>query len=439
MERALRLGELAEKTSQPDAAIGFYQAALEGGAGGADAQRIYNSLVALYHARQDFDAESRMLFRAVDDERLSESASTRASRLVQAADLYRKRLGRPEEAQKAYERALTLDPLHLAALDSLQALAEAADNWEEVANVLSRKVAATQKRPAQQKAILGRLAQLQAEKLGRPDAAREAYARALALDPDFRPALVFLCDEARQSGKRDDERRHLERLVAQPADPIDSEARPSELTRLGQLQLAAGQVAEAETSARRALELSPRHARALHLLDEVLTRSGDHGGVGVAAPPAGGAGDRSRAELRAALTASGAARSAGTALGGDRRLAGAHAAATECRSGVVAAGGAVARRGPVGGAVRRLGAAGGAPRRRGTAQRSGGALVEASHLLHDKLNDQVRAKQMLEQALEVQPKSKVAISGLLTLALGRATTPTKKMRCSAGWPTSRTT
>src|SRR5262249_58720899 len=35
---------------------------------------------------------------------------------------------------------------------------------------------------------------------------------------------------------------------------------------------------------------------------------------------------------------------------------------------------------------------------------------------HDKLDDSVRAKQMLERALEVQPRSKVAISGLLTLA-----------------------
>jgi tetratricopeptide (TPR) repeat protein len=422
VERAMRLGELAEKTSQPELAIGFYQAALEGGASGADAQRSYNALVSLHHARQDFDAEARTLLRGVDDERLSESASVRGGRLVQAADLLRKRLARPEEARQIYERALTLDPLHLAALDSLQSLAEAVENWEEVANVLSRKVAATQKRPAQQKAILGRLAQLQAEKLGRTDAAREAYGRALALDPDFRPALVFLVEEARQSGNRDEERRHLERLVALPADPVDVETRPAELTRLGQLQLAAGNLAEATASARRALELSPRHARALQLYDEVLTRSGDQAALVSLL--------RQRAELeihheqsfellsrRAALLDQLGRRQ--EAIAGWQEL-------TQLRPTAAAAWTRLAALLRDDGqwpalcdVLARLAERHAAEGRRGEAE---ALLVEASHLAHDKLEDSARCKQLLERALEVQPRSKVAISGLLTLARARGDT-----------------
>src|SRR5262249_10501340 len=274
--RALRLGELSEKTAQPSEAIRYYQSALESGASGADAQRAYNALVALHHTQKDPDAEARVQLAAADNEKLNEKSSGRAGRLVAAADLLRKKLGRPEDARKNYERALTVDPLQLAALDALESLAEAADDWEEVANVLGRKVAATQKRPSQQKAILGRLARLQADKLGRPDAAKEAYGRALEIDPDFRPALVFLAEEARRFLERAEELRYLERLIAQPVDPVDLETRPSELTRLGQLHLAAGRAASAEAAARQALELSPRHPRALALLDEVLSRGGNH-------------------------------------------------------------------------------------------------------------------------------------------------------------------
>jgi tetratricopeptide (TPR) repeat protein len=422
VERAIRLGELAEKTSHPEAAIGFYQAALEAGAGGADAQRIYNALVSLYHSRQDFDAESRTLLRAVDDERVSESPSLRAGRLVSAADLFRKRMGRLEEAQKAYERALTLDPLHLAALDSLQALAEGAENWEEVANVLSRKVAATQKRPAQQKAILGRLAQLQAEKLGRPDAAREAYGRALALDPDFRPALVFLAQEARQSGSRDDERRHLERLVAQPVDPVDNEARPAELTRLGQLQLGAGNLTDAETSAKRALELSPRNPRALQLRDEILTRAGNQLALVDLL--------RQRAELEVHHDQSFEllSRRAGLLdqLGRQKEAISAWQELTQLRPTAAAPWGRLAQLlrdegnwAELCDVLRRLAERHTADGKRGEAE---ALLVEAAHILHDKLNDHPRSRQMLERALEVQPRSKVAISGLLTLARASSNT-----------------
>jgi tetratricopeptide (TPR) repeat protein len=419
VERALRLGELADKGGQSNDAIGFYQAALDAGASGSDAQRAYNALIAQHHAKKDADAEARVLIAAVDDERLNESAAARAGRLVTAADLLRKRLERPDEARRAYERALTLDPLHLAALDALESLAENIEDWEEVANILSRKVAATHKRPAQQKAILGRLARLQDDKLGRPDAAREAYGRALAIDPDFRPALIYLVEEARRTGDRDEELQSLERLVQHEADLSDGETRPNELTRLGQLYLAAGRAADAEASARKALELSPRHGRALALLDDLLTRAGQNEAL---LPLL-----QQRASLEAnhdqgfELWSRRAALLDQMGRRGEAILA--WQELTQLRPGAAAAWTRLAallredqKWGPLCDALGRLAESHAAEGRRAEAE---GLFVEISHLAHDKLGDLPRARAMLERALEVQPRSKMAISGLLTLARAR--------------------
>jgi tetratricopeptide (TPR) repeat protein len=419
VERALRLGELAERTKRPADAIGYYQSALEGGAGGADATRAWNALIALYHLRADHEAEARALLAAADDDRLVESPTVRAGRLVTAAEILRKRTGRLDEAHQIYERALTLDPLHLAALDALEAIAESENDWEAAAQVLSRKVAATAKRPAQQKAILGRLARLQADRLGRPDAAREAYGRALAIDPDFRPALVYLAAEAQRTRDGDEELRCLERLVALPVDPVEADARPNELTRLAQLKLAAGRNDDAERHLRDALEIHPRHVRALALYDEVLGRAGKRGEqAAVLALRAELEPDHDQAfELlsrRAAL------------LDGLGRRAEAIAAYQQLTSLKPAAAGAWNRLAAVlreDGAwaqlaemLARLAERHAADGRRDEAE---ALFVEVAHLCHDRLKDPNRAHAMLDRALEVAPKSKVALAGLLTLARGR--------------------
>src|SRR5205085_1303681 len=111
-------------------------------------------------------------------------------------------------------------------------------------------------------------------RLGRPDAAREAWLRALEIDPEFRPALAFLAAEARTHGDDVEEVARLEQLVALPFDPTEPEARVEQLLRLGQLHAAAGRTEKAESCVRRALEGQPRERRALQLYDELLTHAG---------------------------------------------------------------------------------------------------------------------------------------------------------------------
>src|SRR5205823_13119497 len=102
------------------------------------------ALVGIFHARGDFAAEADVLLRFADDARTQESDALRAGRVVAAADVLRKRGGQREQAIACYERALGLDPLQLVALDALESLATETGDIERVAQVLGRKVAATQ-------------------------------------------------------------------------------------------------------------------------------------------------------------------------------------------------------------------------------------------------------------------------------------------------------
>ena len=270
-ERALRLGELTDRLGDRQAAIRFYQAALEE-ASGADATRAWNGLIGQYYSLGNHEAHAVALITAADDPRLSESIAVRAGRLVSAADILRKRLSRVDDAVALYERALLIDPLQIAALDALESIAESTGDLERCAQVLGRKIAATARRPAQQKAILGRLATLQIQ-LGRSDAARQAYRRTLEIDPDFRPAHVYFAAQAKTKGDVEAEIGHLVNLVAFDPDGPVPESVPEELGRLAELYLSRDLDDKAADSARRALALDASIKSAQEVLQALSSKT----------------------------------------------------------------------------------------------------------------------------------------------------------------------
>ena len=418
VERALRLGEIAERQGRAEEAVKFYEAALAAGAHAADAARAHNALIGIFRSRGDWSAEATALLRAADDATTNEADTVRAGRLVAAADLLRKRGGRRDEAIAGYERALALDPLQLVALDALEALATESGDAERVAQVLSRKVAATAKRPADQRAILGRLAALQAE-LGRPDAARAAWSRALEIDPSFRPALTWLAADAHARGAADDERAALSRLVTLPADPSEPDGSAASWARLGELHFADGRSDEAERAARRALALHPRERAALALLDGVLAARGSSPELAALLAV--------RAEVEtdfdvivellfrraALLEGSGDARAAMQAYEQLIALRPSSAAAWNRLAALLREAGEWA---PLAQLLTRLAERHAADGRRAEAE---GLYVDIAHLAHDRLGDAERARAILHKALEVEPRSKVALTSLLALARGR--------------------
>jgi tetratricopeptide (TPR) repeat protein len=422
VERALRLGEIAERQGQPAAAITFYQAALEAGASGVDAQRAWNALVALHHGRGDHDAGARALLAAADDERTGESPQQRATRLTHAADLLRKRAGRVVDAVEIYERALELDPFQLAALDSLESTAESDGDVSAQVRVLQRKVAATARQPQRQKAILGRLATLYAERLNRPDAAREAWARALEIDPAFAPALVFLADEARTRGDRAEEAQRLEQLVALPADPADPDLRIEHLLRLGQLHQLAGRADAAEGIARRVLETQPRDARALAMLDELYTHAGRHADL-LPVLAARAQVERDPEHIfdlllrRASLLDAQGLRAEAIAAYEELTVLNALEATPWTRLAALLRAEQAWHRLTV--VLQRMADRHAAEERHADAE---ALYVEVAHLWHDRLTDAARAREVLQRALELSPRSQLALSGLLALARQRKDT-----------------
>jgi tetratricopeptide (TPR) repeat protein len=419
VERALRLGEIAERQSQPASAIIFYQAALEAGASGVDATRAWNALVALHNARGDHSAAARALLAAADDERTSETAQQRGGRLVHAADLLRKHAGQMVEAVEIYERALMLDPFQLAALDALEQIAERDGDVGAQVQVLQRKVAATGKQPHRQKAILGRLANLQAERLNRPDAAREAWTRALEIDPDYRPALAFLAAEARARGDHAEETRRLEQLTNLQPDPADPDTRTEQLVRLGQLRQLAGDAEAAEACARRVLEAQPRDGRALALLDELYTHAGRHADL-IPVLALRAQVEREVEQIfdlllrRASLLDAQGLRSEAIAAYEELTVLNpAHATAWARLAALLRAEQAWHRLSVV---LSRMADRHAAEDRASEAE---ALYVEVAHLWHDRLNDPGRAREVLQRALELSPRSQLALSGLLALARQR--------------------
>lgn len=277
--RLLSLAELGE-AEHPHEACHCFSLALDRGAAGHEASRAWQGLIRLTDRAEPGvdpaaarDEKISVLLRAAEDPRTEESLGVRASLLRTAAELQREQ-GRLGEAAALYERSLDLDHGHLPALDALEELALQADDLPRLAEVLSRKARALASRPQDRKAVLGRLGRLYAEELHRRDLARDVFRQALALDPGFRPALVFLAEEAQERGDAGAELAHLKRLVSLPEvtdEPNMRRDRAELHARLAQLHRRAGRHEEAERQAQIALGLCPDHAGALALLEERYT------------------------------------------------------------------------------------------------------------------------------------------------------------------------
>ena len=214
-ERAHRLGQARETLGQLDEAAEAYELVIiETGTPVELRIATWRSLAALYEHTADLARAALAYESFAGDERAALGDLARAEAWHRAGDLYRKAGGREPDARRCLEAALTLVPDHLPALDVLERIERDAGDFERVSVILGRKIAATARQPASQKSLLCRLAQLQEEKLDRLDVARETYARALAIDPDYRPALRYAARDARARGDLDAAVKSYSRLAS---------------------------------------------------------------------------------------------------------------------------------------------------------------------------------------------------------------------------------
>ncbi|MCA9672674.1 MAG: hypothetical protein KC503_44070 [Myxococcales bacterium] len=133
----------------------------------------------------------------------------RAARLYQAAELWQKRASQTKQATRCYEAALECDTRHQGALDALEAIYGQVGDVESLTRVLRLKIERAANQPAQQTALLGRLAETLLAS-GDDDGARAVYHQALEADARYVPALIFFARGAAAREDRERARRHYE-------------------------------------------------------------------------------------------------------------------------------------------------------------------------------------------------------------------------------------
>ncbi len=272
-ERAHRLGMAREALGQVDAAAAAYELVIAEPDAPAELRvATWRSLAALYEHTADLARAALAYESFAGDHRADLGDTARADAWYKAGDLYRKAGGRERDAERCLESALQLVGDHMPALDVLERLKRDEGAFDRVAVILGRKIAATARQPATQKSLLMRLAALHQERLGQVDVARESCARALAIDPDYRPALRFAARDARERGDIDTAVRAGGRLAALLPGDTELAAASDELAaeraaaslELAELALASptrGRVDVAIAAVRQALDGAPGDAR----------------------------------------------------------------------------------------------------------------------------------------------------------------------------------
>ena len=216
-ERAALAGRLAlllDKQGDAEGTLGWLRVCLEGDAEGAVAVAAWRRFVEIAARRGDATAAAQALVAWADDLRTGESERTRAAHLVAAAEIFRERLGLPQDAVVLLERAASLDPLNEGAFHSLESMAATLQDWPRVAEVLGRRLEVA--RTGDQKPLYERLGAVLANELNRPAEASEAFRRLLDLDPEHAGALLWRARYLWTEGDKDESARHYERLAELP-------------------------------------------------------------------------------------------------------------------------------------------------------------------------------------------------------------------------------
>ncbi|BDG08681.1 tetratricopeptide repeat protein [Anaeromyxobacter paludicola] len=290
-ELALALGALAERLDDPERACGAYAEARALDAGAA--ARALPALERLHAAASRHEPLAEVL----EAQARGTSGAARAALLMRLARLHEERLGRPEDALRAWEAARAADPDALEALRALARLDEAAGRRASLCERLAA-LRAHASDPADRAGLAAREAEL-LEALGDPAGAAERWRAGLE----------------------------------EPASGWPAATRAERWSHLGELEAGLGEAARAAAAWREALLAEPQYLPALRALRQVHAAAGEPGALqGVlrrlAALEDGEAEGEARLALAEALLSSGERREAAeqgrralAALSGEAELA----------------------------------------------------------------------------------------------------------------------
>jgi golgin subfamily B member 1 len=227
-QRLARVAE--EKRESADEAVGYLYQVLEVDAANVDALRELERL--LGKAEKWYDLID-LYTRRADLAKTVGDATREVAALLLAARVWDERLQSPDSAVEILERIMERDPRNVGALSSLAKIYERQGQWEQCAEALKKAVALA---PAGKEAaeIHFRLGRLQAEQLGDQAAALACYQQALAFDADHAEAQDAVIAAAREAG----DFASVVRLLAHRAEvETDLTAKLGRLRELATLQM----------------------------------------------------------------------------------------------------------------------------------------------------------------------------------------------------------
>jgi tetratricopeptide (TPR) repeat protein len=265
--RALELGILHEREGRPESAITWLEAALEQEPRSAEALAALDRCLARLGRS---DQRARLLERRIA---AAEQPAQAVELLAELGALHRQAPADFASTERAYRRALELDPEHAASLAGLRGLLREQQRHPALAELLEH-VARRARSPRARAAAHCELGDIHLEPLADLAGARSAYLAALELEPGCAEALRGLRRAAEHSA---DPALLLEACERELAAGPTPEREPALLAELVERARGAGDLLRARAAARRWAALEPLPEPQLRLA-ELARALGDGAG-----------------------------------------------------------------------------------------------------------------------------------------------------------------
>jgi tetratricopeptide (TPR) repeat protein len=176
---------LADALGKPDKALSFWKIRLDQDGGDMEALSATADLLDRNERWEELISVLKQRAAA------SQTREQRRADLARVAEIQANKNNSPDEAIRTWSELVDEFGARKDALDSLNVLMEAADRWDDLAEVLETVAGDEYKRAAE---MADRLGDIHLTKLGDENKALRFYGRALALDPTDKPARAALID-----------------------------------------------------------------------------------------------------------------------------------------------------------------------------------------------------------------------------------------------------
>ena len=264
-----RLAKLAEEERDSiDEAVQYWHQALEIDKG---SQTALTELARLYEVGERWHDLIDVETRWADLAAAQGDAEDEVGHLVRAADIWERRLGSADAATEILERILARNPRFVPALTTLARIYENAGDWERCLQTLSRAVELA---PGGKAAadLYFRLGQVEAARSGDARAAQGYYRKALEYDAGHKDSLTEIERAARERGDHAEVAEILARREMETRDPKQKLLLCKELAELYLGKL--GQPQAAVPYLERAAEAAPEDAQVLEPLADAYFAAG---------------------------------------------------------------------------------------------------------------------------------------------------------------------